>query len=104
MLDGRAASQGDLDDMKEWVDRNLMKFSKKCKVLHLRRENPLPSYRLMSDGSEEKALVVLADSKLNTIQQLPGSKESHQLPQLYNRSRAAGLSKVIILNLFSECY
>lgn len=82
-----------------------MKFSKdKCKVLHLRRENPLPSYRLVSDGSEEKALMVLADSKLNRIQQLPGSKESHQPPQLYNRSRATGLREVIILNLFNKYF
>lgn len=39
--DGCAASQRDLDRLEKWTKRNLIKFSKKkCKILHLRNNNP----------------------------------------------------------------
>lgn len=32
--------------LEKWVNRNLMKFNKKCKILHLGRNNPRQEYIL----------------------------------------------------------
>lgn len=40
-----AATQRVLDKLEKWADRNLVNFNKqKCKVLHLRRNNPKHKY------------------------------------------------------------
>lgn len=39
--EGWAANWRDLDGLEKWVDRKLMKFNKKCKVLDLGRNNPM---------------------------------------------------------------
>ncbi|KAK4831263.1 hypothetical protein QYF61_016733 [Mycteria americana] len=63
-----------LDRLEKWADRNLMKFDKvKCKVMHLRTNNPCTSigwgaYHLQSSLAE-KDLGVLVDTKLNMSQQ-----------------------------------
>ena len=44
--EGHVAIQGDLDRLEKWVDRNIMKFNKKCKVLHLRRNDLRHQYTL----------------------------------------------------------
>jgi len=42
--------QRDLYRLEKWTDRNHRKFNRgKCKVLHLRRSNPMYQYRLRSD-------------------------------------------------------
>ncbi|KAK4811157.1 hypothetical protein QYF61_019788 [Mycteria americana] len=43
--EGCAAIQRDLDRLEKWADRILIQFSKRrCKVLHLRRNNPMHQY------------------------------------------------------------
>ncbi|KAK4813802.1 hypothetical protein QYF61_026384 [Mycteria americana] len=64
------AIQRDLDRLEEGSKNHLMKFQKdKCKVLHLRRKNPLQQYRLRTDqlgsSSAGRDLGILVDSKLN---------------------------------------
>ncbi|KAK4812741.1 hypothetical protein QYF61_018290 [Mycteria americana] len=55
-LNSNAVIQRDLERLKKWADRNLMKLSnKKCKALHL--------------GFVEKDLGVLVGTKLNMSQQ-----------------------------------
>ena len=76
------------------MERKLKKFSKgKCKVLHVKRNNPMHQYRLRADlmesGSVERDLGVLVDDKLTMSQQcaLAAKKASGILgcsPPLYS--------------------
>ncbi|GAB0180624.1 hypothetical protein GRJ2_000527700 [Grus japonensis] len=72
-LEGPAAIQRPLNRLEKPGDRNLMKFSKKCQVLHLGRNNPMHQHILgatpLESSPAERDLGVLVDTRLNMSQQ-----------------------------------
>ncbi|GAB0208382.1 hypothetical protein GRJ2_003303900 [Grus japonensis] len=105
----------DLNRLEKWTDRNLMKFNKKCKVLHLGRNNPrhkyMPWATQLESSSAEKNLGVLVDTKLNMSQQCAlAAKVANGILGCIRRS-VASRSREVILPLCSalmrthlECY
>jgi len=88
------------------VERKLKKFSKgKCKVLHVKRNNPMHQYRLRADlmesGSVERDLGVLVDDKLTMSQQcaLAAKKASGMLGCM--KRSVASRSWEVLLPLYS---
>jgi len=101
-LAGYAAIQRDLDRLESWAERNLMKFHKsKCRVLHLRRNNPLHQYRLWADllesSSVERDLGVLVNDKFTMSQQCAlVAKKVNGILGCFKKSVASRLSEVLL--------
>jgi len=93
-----------LDRLKKWADRNLMKFNKECKVLHLGKN--MHSYILRTTQLEssltEKDLGVLVNTRLNMGQQcaIAAKKVNGILGCL--RRNVASRSRQVILPFYSE--
>lgn len=72
--EGWAATKEELDRLENQAKGNVMKFSKgTCRVLHLRRNDPMHHYilevALLESSSAEKGLWILVDCKLIMSQQ-----------------------------------
>ena len=99
-LEERAAIQGELDRLEEWIGRNLMKLNKnKSKVLHMGRNDPLEQYRLETDllgsSSAEKTPGVSADTMYISQQCALAAKVSSRLGDM-SRSTASRAGEVNI--------
>jgi len=86
-----------------WVDNNLMKLIKKCRVLYQGRNNPRHQYMLDADqlesSSAERYLQDLVETKLNRSQQCVQAAKKASGILSCTRQSTASRSKEVILPL-----
>lgn len=92
-LEGRAATQRDLNMLQEWANRHLMKCHKdKCKVLITGRKKPWQQHRLgtywLESSSVEKDLGIAVQSKASMSQQCTMTEKVSSILHCTNRSTA----------------
>jgi len=104
--EGCAAIQQELCRLGSWAKRNLKKFNKgKCRILHLRRNNPTHQYRIRADflesSSVERDLGVLVDDRLTMSQQcaLAAKKADGNLGCI--KKSVSSRSREVLLALYS---
>jgi len=87
MLEDCAAVQIDLVRLKKWTNKNLLKFNKKCKVLHL----------VIKKAGKAALAEELVDNKLNMSQQCACTvKKANSILACIRRSVASRLRKVTL--------
>lgn len=101
MLDCTAIQRG--TGRAYWVDNNLMKLIKKCRVLYQGRNNPRHQYMLDADqlesSSAERYLQDLVETKLNRSQQCVQAAKKASGILSCTRQSTASRSKEVILPL-----
>ena len=101
-LEDRKKIQNYLDRMEHWAESNRMKFSReKCKILHLRKRNPLHSYKMgetwLSKTTSKKDLGIVVDQKLNMSQPCDAAaKKANVILGCINRSIVPKLCDVLV--------
>jgi len=100
--EGCAAIQRDLERLESWAKRNLMGFKRgKCRVLQLKRNNPMHQYslgmELLESSSVERDLGVLVDGRLTMSQQCAlVAKKSNSFLACIKKSVASRLREVLL--------
>ncbi|KAK4825365.1 hypothetical protein QYF61_026884 [Mycteria americana] len=92
--------------LEKWATKNLMKFNKECKVLHLGKNNPIHQCILgatqLESSMAEKDLGVLLDTKLHMSQGCALAAKKGNGILCFIRQSIASRSREVILPLYSS--
>jgi len=105
-LEGRDATQRDLDSLERWAHANLMKFrGAKCKVLHFGWGNPKHKYRLGGDclesSTEKKDLKVPVNERLSMSQKHALEAQKANCILDCTKRSVTSRSRAVLLQLYS---